>query len=153
MGWLPMKLIVAGSRSINDWGLVFRELDRYTVNKDVDMIVSGGAKGVDRAAILWANTHGIPFKIYLPNYNMYGKIAPLTRNEKMASYGNELLCIWDGKSRGSIHMVECMRRIDKPFTLIDIRGISRQCKDKEPQEGVTKDMAEPGVEKGGEGVC
>ena len=111
-----MKLIVAGSRSIKDCTTLESELSKIKP----DMIICGGAKGVDRCAILYATQHNIPFKVFYPNYQMYGKIAPLIRNSKMATYGSQLLAIWDGKSRGTIHMVNEIRKLDKPFKLIDL---------------------------------
>ena len=49
-----MKLVVAGSRSIKDIKVVFNEIDKYAANNKIDMIVTGGAKGVDHVAWLWA---------------------------------------------------------------------------------------------------
>lgn len=149
-----MKLVVSGSRSIKDKDIVFDHLDIFNKDTPIDQIVCGGAKGIDMAAVLWATRECIPFTVYLPNYTMYGKIAPLVRNEKMASYGNALLAIWDGKSRGTIHMCDCMRRLDKEVLLITIEsnGKSRQCKNKEPQERDEKDLADERVEGSSQGV-
>lgn len=141
-----MKLVVSGSRSIKQPFVVVKALYDYTEGKRIDLIVCGGAKGVDRFAMYWAIINHIPFKVFYPNYGMYGKIAPLVRNEKMASYGHELLAIWDGKSRGTIHMVQCMQRVDKPVTLIDMCGKPREPPDKHPQEEVKEDVADEGVE-------
>jgi len=146
-----MKLVVSGSRSIKDKEVVFDHLDIFNKETPIDCIVCGGAKGVDMAAVLWATRECIPFTVYLPNYTMYGKIAPLVRNEKMASYGNALLAIWDGKSRGTMHAVECFRRLDKEVMLITIQGKvngePRQRKDTKPQERDEKDLADKGVEE------
>jgi hypothetical protein len=168
---MTMKLVVSGSRSIKDKQVVFDHLNIFNKDTPIDQIVCGGAKGVDMAAVLWATRECIPFTVYLPNYKMYGKIAPLVRNEKMASYGNALLAIWDGKSRGTTHTVNCFRRLDKEVMLITVDGKSRQCgdnckgecsgevdgvpkcvfarqrKDKEPQERDEKDLADKGVEE------
>jgi hypothetical protein len=147
-----MKLVVSGSRSIKDTAIVIKELTDYIQDKRVDLIVCGGAKGIDRSAMYWATINKIPFKVFYPNYELYGKIAPLVRNEKMAAYGNELLAIWDGKSRGTIHTVECFRKLYKPFKLIDMRGESRERADTEPQEKDEKDMADKRVEESSQGV-
>jgi hypothetical protein len=142
-----MKLVVSGSRSIKDKEVVFRNIYLCMVDICVDQIVCGGAKGVDMSAILWAMKEKVPYTVYLPNYNMYGKIAPLVRNEKMASYGNALLALWDGKSRGTIHMVSAMRRLDKPVVLINTNGKSREYTDQEQEEEVKKYLGYKGVER------
>jgi hypothetical protein len=142
-----LKLVVAGSRSIKDKEVVFRNIYLCQADICVDQIVCGGAKGVDMAAILWAMKEEVPYTVYLPNYKMYGKIAPLVRNSKMASYGNALLALWDSKSRGTIHMVSEMRRLDKPVVLISILdGVTREYTDKEQEEEVKKYLGYKRVE-------
>lgn len=135
-----MKLIVAGSRSIKDCSILEKELSNY----NPDLIICGGAKGIDRCAILYAETNHIPYKVFYPNYTMFGKIAPLERNSKMAAYGNELLAIWDGKSRGTIHMVREMKNLGKPFKLIDlsiINGKPREPPHRNPPKETPQDVA------------
>lgn len=90
--------------------------------------------------MLYATQHNIPFKIFYPNYKMYGRIAPLENLSKMAAYGNELLAIWDGKSKGTIHMVMEMRKLDKPVKLIDLRGESRKPSDQKQAQESQEDM-------------
>jgi len=148
-----MKLIVAGSRSIKDKEIVHKYITEYEdLVERVDHIICGGAKGVDLSAVLYAMRYSLPYTVFLPNYKMYGKIAPLIRNEKMSTYGDVLLAIWDGKSRGTIHMKECMERLDKPVILITVDGVTRKYKNKEPQETLEKDLANKGVEKCSQGV-
>ena len=71
-----MKLLVAGSRSITNF-----DLSPY-ISKDVDVIISGGAGGVDFLAEQYADLHRISKYIVRPRYNLYGRAAPLKRNEK-----------------------------------------------------------------------
>lgn len=147
-----MKLVVAGSRSIKGKEFIHTKLNECNNHIPIDQLVCGGAKGVDLAAVLWAMKESIPYTVYLPNYKMYGKIAPLVRNEKMASYGNALLAIWDGKSRGTIHMVSAMRRLDKPVVLININGVPREYTDQEQEEQVKRYLGHKGVEDRSKGV-
>ena len=46
----------------------------------VSEILSGGARGVDTSAKEYAETQGIPLREFLPEYERYGRAAPLRRN-------------------------------------------------------------------------
>lgn len=85
-----MKLLIAGSRSINDF-----DLSPY-ISSDVDVIISGGAGGIDTLAEQYADAHRISKYILRPKYNLYGKAAPLKRNEEMIKMADMVLVIWDG---------------------------------------------------------
>ena len=69
-----MKVAVVGSR-----GIVVRNLGKY-LPKDTTEIVSGGARGVDTCARDYAIAHGIKLTEFLPEYEKFGRIAPLKRN-------------------------------------------------------------------------
>ena len=69
-----MKVGVIGSR-----GLTVSDLGKY-LPKDTTEIVSGGAKGIDTCARDYALLHDIKLTEFLPEYNKYGRGAPLKRN-------------------------------------------------------------------------
>jgi hypothetical protein len=46
----------------------------------VDEIVSGGAIGIDRCAKEYAIRNNITLREFLPEYNKFGRSAPLKRN-------------------------------------------------------------------------
>ena len=121
---MSIKVIVAGSRHITDYQLVSSVITN-TINKydiKVTEIVSGCANGVDSLGEQWALENGVkvePFDanwddITVPNAlirtNKWGKEynarAGFQRNERMAEYGDVLIVIWDGKSRGSKDMMD-----------------------------------------------
>ena len=107
-----MKLAIIGSRTITSVNL-----SDY-IPADVTEIVSGGAKGVDTLAAVYAREHGIPLTEFLPDYPRYGRGAPLKRNAQIADYADEVLVFWDGVSRGTMHTVELFQKQGKPVTLI-----------------------------------
>ena len=109
-----MKLLIAGSRSITDFDL------SPHVPADVDLIITGGAKGVDTIAEQYARQRGIPTLTVKPAYEKYGRAAPLRRDEEMVDMADAVLVIWDGVSRGSRHTAEYARRKGKPVTVVSV---------------------------------
>ena len=123
-----MKVIVAGSRRITDYKLVSSVITNTLAKHNIQIteIVSGCANGVDSLGEQWALENGVkvePFDanwddITVPNAlirtNKWGKEynarAGFQRNERMAEYGDVLIVIWDGKSRGSKDMMDCATR-------------------------------------------
>mgnify|MGYP000385194876 CR=1 FL=1 len=69
-----MRVAVIGSR-----GLYVRHLEKYLPEETTE-IVSGGAKGIDRCAREYALAHHIKLTEFLPEYDKYGRAAPLKRN-------------------------------------------------------------------------
>lgn len=110
-----VKLIIAGSRSIYEPMIVEAAIDRYQLRGQISEIIEGGcAKGIDRIASIFAKMHSLPHKVFKANWNAYGKAAGPIRNAEMAKYGDMLLAIWDGKSKGTANMIEQMKRRGKP---------------------------------------
>lgn len=103
-----MKVAVIGSR-----GLAVCHLEKYLPEGTTE-IVSGGAKGVDTCARAYALKHGIRMTEFLPDYKKYGRGAPLKRNLQIIAYSDLVLAFWDGKSRGTRHVIENCRRMGKP---------------------------------------
>ena len=110
-----MKLLIAGSRSITDF-----DLSPY-IPEDTDLIITGGAAGVDRLAEEYADRCKISKLILRPNYARYGRGAPVRRNRDMVEIADLVLVVWDGSSRGSRHTVAYAEEIGKPLTVINIK--------------------------------
>lgn len=111
-----MKLIVAGSRTFNNRALLQRQLATTHAKRSVELVISGGAQGADSLALIAAAILGLP-TLRMPADWRFGKGAGFTRNHQMAKLGDELLCYWDGKSNGTRHMIDCMRKLGKPVTI------------------------------------
>lgn len=100
-----MRAAVIGSR-----GLLVNDLEKY-LPEGVTEIVSGGAKGVDTSARNYAIAHGIKLTEFLPEYEKYGKNAPLKRNITIIENADIVLAFWDGQSRGTKFVIdECRKR-------------------------------------------
>ena len=113
-----MKLLIAGSRSITSFDLAPH------VPEGVELVITGGAKGVDTLAEEFARERGIPAVTVKPCYERYGRAAPILRDEEMVDMADAVLVIWDGVSRGSRHTAEYAKRKGKPVTvvLVEVEG-------------------------------
>ena len=109
-----MKLLVIGSRSIINF-----DLSDY-IDPDTELIITGGASGIDTLAERFADKHNISKLVLRPKYNIYQKAAPLKRNEKMVDIADEVLVIWDGKSKGTKYTLQYAQKQNKKIHLIDI---------------------------------
>ena len=76
-----MRLLIIGSRSISDF-----DISPY-VPADTELIISGGASGIDTVAEAYADSHRLSKLILRPQYAKYGRAAPIRRNEIMVDAG------------------------------------------------------------------
>ncbi len=104
-----MHVIIAGSRDITDYKL----LEQAVINSkfSIDTVISGGARGVDRLGEIFAKQHNCNLVIMRPDWDKYKKSAGYIRNSEMANKAaatgkGGLIAIWDGKSRGTKHMID-----------------------------------------------
>jgi len=104
-----MKVIIAGSRTITDYKVL---LSAIKVAKDtipdfeITEVVSGACQGPDKLGEMYADKHNIQIVQFLPNWKKYGKVAGPKRNARMAKYGDCLIALYDGKSRGTKSMID-----------------------------------------------
>lgn len=109
-----MKVAIIGSRN-----LTVNNIEDYLPEKTTE-IISGGAKGIDECAEKFAFANKIHFMKFLPEYNKYGKAAPLKRNLQIIEYSDCVLAFWDGKSRGTQYVINMCKKVDKPVIVIRI---------------------------------
>ena len=107
-----MKLLIVGSRSIREF-----DLEKHIPN-GTTMIITGGANGIDTLAEQYADKKRLSKLIMRPQYNLYGKCAPLKRNEKMIELCDMALIVWDGCSKGTKYSINYANKIGKQVILI-----------------------------------
>ena len=100
-----MRVAVFGSR-----GLQVKDLGEY-LPKETTEIISGGARGIDACARVYALRYGLKLTEYLPEYSRYGRGAPLKRNITIIENSDFVLAFWDGTSPGTKYVIEnCKKR-------------------------------------------
>jgi hypothetical protein len=101
-----MRVLVCGSRgweSVWQVRMVYSELDKLKPTE----IISGGARGADRVAEVWAKTNSVPITVFTPNWEKYGRRAGILRNNQMLDTNPDLvLAFWDGQSKGTKHTID-----------------------------------------------
>lgn len=101
-----MKVIIAGSRSIDDYDLVCQAIKESGWEDKITEVVSGDCYGIDKLGAEWAIYRHIPIKTFPARWDLYGLSAGPIRNAKMAEYADALILIWSGSSKGSKSMKE-----------------------------------------------
>ena len=107
------KVAVVGSRSFSD---------RKLLNKVLDGIgpfhlISGGAKGADSMAEVYADAHDYPKTIFLPEWEKYGRSAGFRRNYLIIQEADEVIAFWDGASKGTKHSIELAQKLGKKMDI------------------------------------
>lgn len=105
-----MKIIIAGTRTFNNYPLLSCYCDFILQNRFEVTIVSGTAKGADILGEQYAKSKGYPLTQFKPDWDTYGKAAGYRRNSEMAQYSDALIAFWDGKSKGTKHMIDIARK-------------------------------------------
>lgn len=111
------KVIVAGSRSFDNYDLMKMKLDYYFSNF-TPTIICGEARGADTLGKKYAIENKINILSFPADWNKDGKKAGYLRNERMAKEADYLIAFWDGKSKGTQHMIETMRKMGKPVRIV-----------------------------------
>ena len=101
-----MVIGISGSRSIT------APIPDGILPKTTTKIITGGANGIDRSAREYAHKHHILIEEILPAYDLYGKNAPLIRNDIIIQRSSAVFVFWDGKSRGSAYVIKKCKKLN-----------------------------------------
>jgi hypothetical protein len=115
-----MRVINAGTRSIEDYGRVAGAVDAS--GYDVSEVVSGTARGVDELGERWPRAHDVPVTRMPADWDTHGKAAGPKRNARMARAADALVAVWDGESSGTRDMLRQAYRRGLPIYLARTDG-------------------------------
>lgn len=115
----PIRIIVAGTRTFNDFNLLTKTLNNMIrglrqkgFTDDRIEIVTGGAAGADMLGMSYATLNNLNHTTFAAEWELYGKSAGYLRNKEMAIYASykkgygALIAFWDGKSKGTKLMID-----------------------------------------------
>lgn len=105
-----MKLAVVGSRDYPN----LSQVRRYVMAQPPGtVIVSGGARGVDREAEIAAYLMGFGVVILPANWKKHGNRAGFVRNFDIVREADAVVAFWDGRSNGTAHTITVARAENK----------------------------------------
>lgn len=116
-----MKLAIVGTRNP---GVTYQEWEKLLLDKinpdEIQMVISGGAKGVDTFAKLFAARHHKPYMEFAPRYDVYGRYATLKRNTHIAQEASTIIAFPSPDSKGTFHTIREAQRMKKHVMIVPI---------------------------------
>lgn len=99
------KVAVVGSRGYPSLGFVREFVRRLAARDPGATVVSGNARGVDRAAEEEARAAGLEVVSLPADWDTHGKAAGFIRNGQIVERCDAVAAFWDGRSRGTADTV------------------------------------------------
>ena len=120
-----MNLLVAGSRTLDDPFVVMSLLEGAVCALPdfgyiSDVVVHGGARGVDTLAGDWAVDNGYEVHVMPAQWDEFGRSAGYRRNAEMVAIADAAVFLWDGESRGTQHSIDLVRAKGIRYVLIEV---------------------------------
>lgn len=109
------RIAIVGSRDYP----VMDAVNQFVQSLPADtVVVSGGARGVDREAARAAKRRGLRTLIFLADWNTYGRRAGMIRNEQIVDHADQVVAFWDGRSPGTANTIQRARRKGLPIRIV-----------------------------------
>lgn len=105
-----LKIGIVGTRKPK---ITFEKFSQIIDDYKPIHIVSGGAKGIDTFAENYAKLNNIPFTIFPPEYNKYGRIATFVRNQQIVDASDMIIAFTSKDSKGTIDTIRRTKRSNK----------------------------------------
>lgn len=107
-------VVVSGGRDFSNWEFLSKKLDEIFMSEvfgeSSPMIIVGDARGADAMAARYAAKRNIPVKVCRANWKEYPKTAGFILNQEMLAQATHLIAFWNGKSRGTQHIIALAQR-------------------------------------------
>ena len=107
------RIAVIGSRGFTCYPAAEKILLRLLNHFERPVLVSGGARGADKMAEIYAEKHNIPIHIFPAEWGKYGKSAGYKRNHTIWENADMGIAFWDGMSKGTAHSFDLAKRMGK----------------------------------------
>ena len=111
---MGQKVAIIGSREWADYEMVRDYV--YSLDED-DTVISGGARGVDQFAEIYARERGLAVIIFQADWDRLGRRAGMIRNHDIINEADRVVAFWDGKSTGTQHSLRLAAEAKKPVLI------------------------------------
>ncbi|MBD5344891.1 MAG: DUF2493 domain-containing protein [Bacteroides sp.] len=116
-----MKIAIVGTRNP---GVSYQEWESILISKinasEFSLVISGGSKGIDTYAKLFAVRHHIPLMEHLPEYSKYGRKATFRRNSQIVREASIVIAFPSPDSKGTFHSIREAKRLSKQHIVVTI---------------------------------
>ncbi len=119
-----MKVAIVGSRDYDNYWEFRRYIDEFRKHIEIDMIISGGAKGTDEMAYRYAVEKGITFVCHPPKPEDGFPRAFSRRNLRIVEMSEAVIAFPKGKSSGTRHSISLAERLSKKLYVVEIPNCS-----------------------------
>lgn len=112
-----MKILISGSRKISQHGMSYAKACVRRVKERGDEVIVGDAPGIDAAVIAECDRIGVPVQVWYrgnaPRHRTntgqnvaVGNVRYTVRDELMVSRADIVVCVWNGRSKGTKHVYD-----------------------------------------------
>lgn len=115
-----MKLAIVGSRKFNDYNKMCDFVLSKFKLEDIEVVVSGGAKGADSLAEKFANDNNIPISIKAADWKKYGKAAGPIRNKLIIEEADAVVAFPASDSKGTLHDIKLAQQMGKRLEVLNV---------------------------------
>lgn len=112
-----MRVAIVGSRDYPTPALI--QVVNYLKTLDhQDIIVTGGAIGVDQMAEVYAREDfGMTVTVYPAQWGRYGREAGKVRNVQIIQGADRVVAFWFQRSAGTYHTLKCAKIANLPIEI------------------------------------
>ena len=124
-----INLVVVGSSRCYDYSIVEDAIDQWISEEaSPDLIITGGASGVDFLAERWADNHNIPFAVFSEEWNTprHGledkgrKEAPNSLTKRLISAATHIIAFPSPTSKWTTVVIEMAAGLDIPCKIVNV---------------------------------
>ena len=112
-----MIVAVIGSRDFSDYALLESTLASLP---GITGIITGGARGADSLAEIYAGQYGLPIVVLKPDWEKYGQGAGVVRNRQIIDAAEMVVAFWDEVSRGTASSLKLAKAKGIPIQTVII---------------------------------
>ena len=119
-----MKLAIVGSRNFVNVKYFNEKLDEILKeegwNQTIEYVVSGGARGADHLAEIWAKQNNIKTLIFKPDWKNLGKKAGILRNTDIINAATHVIAFPTSSSIGTWDSIRKAQKRKLPLKIINV---------------------------------
>lgn len=115
-----MIVAIVGSRNFDNYELFSAFVNTLSKKITIDMIVSGGAAGVDLLAYKYAVEYGITFVCHPPKMSDGVPAAYHRRNLRIVEMSDLIVAFPMGASHGTRHTIKLAKKLKKQLRVFEL---------------------------------